>query len=210
MNALADRRSAGRLLAARLHEYAGRSDVTVLGLPRGGVPVAYEIAAALAAPLDAIVVRKIGAPMYPELAMGAIAGESVVVNHDVVRQLHVDRASFDRVLADEREELRRREVAYRGMRAPLQLEGRTVILVDDGLATGASMQAAILALEAQHVAAIVVAAPVATREAVAAIRAEGHRVVVLDMPEPFDGVSRWYADFTPTTDQEVIALLESR
>ncbi|MBW8771579.1 MAG: phosphoribosyltransferase [Gemmatimonadetes bacterium] len=207
---LVDRRSAGRELAEHLREYAGRSDVTVLGLPRGGVPVAYEIAAALRAPLDVIVVRKVGVPMYPELAMGAIAGESVVVNHDVVRQMRVDRASFARVLAEEREELHRREAAYRGSRVPLRLAGRTIILVDDGLATGASMQAAILALEAQRVAAIVVVAPVATREAVEAIRREGHAVVVLDMPEPFDGVSRWYTDFTPTTDEEVIALLESR
>lgn len=210
MNPLADRRSAGRMLAARLHEYAGRADVTVLALPRGGVPVAFEIAAALGAPLDVIVVRKLGVPMYPELAMGAIAGESVYLNHDVLRQLHVDRASFERVLAFEREELRRREVAYRGTRAPLRLADRTIILVDDGLATGATMQAAILSLEEQHVAAIVVAAPVASRESVAAIRAEGHDVVVLDMPEPFDGVSRWYADFTPTSDEEVNALLESR
>jgi putative phosphoribosyl transferase len=206
---LVDRRTAGRELAERLREYAGRSDVTVLALPRGGVPVAFEIAAALGAPLDVIVVRKVGVPMYPELAMGAIAGESVFVNHDVLRQLHVDRASFERVLADERQELRRREVAYRGTRAPLQLAGRTIILVDDGLATGATMQAAILALEAQHVAAIVVAAPVASREAAAAIREQGHDVVVLDLPEPFDGVSRWYADFTPTSDEEVIELLDA-
>jgi len=207
---LVDRRTAGRELAQHLREYAGRSDVTVLALPRGGVPVAYEIAAALGVPLDVIVVRKVGVPMYPELAMGAIAGESVFLNHDVLRQLHVDRASFERVLAAEREELHRREVAYRGGRAPPQLAGRTIILVDDGLATGATMQAAIAALEAQHVAAIVVAAPVASREAVAAIEQEGHSVVVLDTPEPFDGVSRWYADFTPTSDEEVITLLDSR
>jgi len=206
---LADRRSAGRTLAAQLGRYAGRSDVTVLALPRGGVPVGYEIAAALGVPLDVIVVRKIGVPMYPELAMGAIAGESVYLNHDVLRQLHIDRASFERVLADEREELHRREVAYRGTRPAPALAGRTIILADDGLATGATMQAAILALEEAHVAAIVVAAPVASREAVAAIREEGHEVVVLDMPEPFDGVSRWYADFTPTGDEEVVELLDA-
>jgi len=207
---LVDRRTAGRELAEHLREYAGRTDVIVLALPRGGVPVGYEIAGALGVPLDVIVVRKLGVPMYPELAMGAIAGESVFLNHDVLRQLHVDRASFERVLAAEREELHRREVAYRGGRAPPQLAGRTIILVDDGLATGATMQAAIQALEEQHAAAIVVAAPVASREAVAAIREEGHNVVVLDMPEPFDGVSRWYADFTPTSDEEVITLLDSR
>jgi putative phosphoribosyl transferase len=206
---LVDRRTAGRELAEHLREYAGRSDVTVLALPRGGVPVGYEIAAALGAPLDVIVVRKLGVPMYPELAMGAIAGESVFLNHDVLDHLHIDRASFERVLAAEREELHRREVAYRGRRAPPQLAGRTIILVDDGLATGATMQAAIAALAAQHVAAIVVVAPVASREAVAAIRREGHSVVVLDMPEPFDGVSRWYADFRPTSDDEVITLLGS-
>ena len=169
---LVDRRTAGRELAEHLREYAGRTDVIVLALPRGGVPVGYEIAGALGVPLDVIVVRKLGVPMYPELAMGAIAGESVFLNHDVLRQLHVDRASFERVLAAEREELHRREVAYRGGRAPPQLAGRTIILVDDGLATGATMQAAIAALEAQHVAAIVVAAPVASREAVAAIEQE--------------------------------------
>ena len=207
MQRLVDRRSAGRLLADHLRTYAGRPDVTVLALPRGGVPVGFEIAAALGVPLDVIVVRKLGVPMYPELAMGAIAGEAVFLNHDVLRQLHIDRASFERVLADEREELHRREVAYRGTRGAPQLAGRTVILVDDGLATGATMQAAILALEEQHAAAIVVAAPVASREAVAAIREEGHGVVVLDTPEPFDGVSRWYADFTPTEDDEVVELL---
>jgi predicted phosphoribosyltransferase len=206
---LIDRRTAGRELAEHLGEYAGRPDVAVLALPRGGVPVAFEIAAALGAPLDVIVVRKLGVPMYPELAMGAIAGESVFLNHDVLHQLHVDRASFERVLAFEREELHRREVAYRGGRAPPRLAGRTIVLVDDGLATGATMQAAILALEEQQVASIVVAAPVASREAVAAIRAEGHDVVVLDTPEPFDGVSRWYADFRPTSDDEVIELLDA-
>ena len=209
MQRLIDRRSAGRTLAAQLRQYAGRPDVTVLALPRGGVPVGYEIAAALGVPLDVIVVRKLGVPMYPELAMGAIAGESVFLNHDVLDHLHIDRGSFERVLAGEREELHRREVAYRGTRGAPQLAGRTVILVDDGLATGATMQAAILSLEAQHVAAIVVAAPVASREAVAAIRQEGHGVVVLDTPEPFDGVSRWYADFTPTEDDEVVELLEA-
>ena len=209
MQPLVDRRTAGRQLAAQLRAYAGRADVTVLALPRGGVPVGFEIAAALGVPLDVIVVRKLGVPMYPELAMGAIAGDAVVVNHDVLGHMHVDRQSFERVLADEREELHRREVAYRGTRAPLQLAGRTIILVDDGLATGATMQAAIAALEEQHVAQIVVAAPVATREAVAAIREEGHAVVVLDTPEPFDGVSRWYIDFAPTSDEEVIELLDA-
>ena len=209
MQRLVDRRSAGRQLAAHLQEYAGRADVTVLALPRGGVPVGFEVAAALGVPLDVIVVRKLGVPMYPELAMGAIAGDAVVVNHDVLGHMHVDRAAFERVLASEREELHRREVAYRGTRGPLQLAGRTIILVDDGLATGATMQAAIAALEAEHVAAIVVAAPVATREAVAAIREEGHAVVVLDTPEPFDGVSRWYIDFAPTSDEEVIELLDA-
>ena len=209
MQPLVDRRTAGRQLAAQLRAYAGRADVTVLALPRGGVPVGFEIAAALGVPLDVIVVRKLGVPMYPELAMGAIAGDAVVVNHDVLGHMHVDRQSFERVLADEREELHRREVAYRGTRAPLQLSGRTIIHVDDGLATGATMQAAIAALEEQNVAQIVVAAPVATHEAVAAIREEGHAVVVLDTPEPFDGVSRWYIDFAPTSDEEVIELLDA-
>jgi predicted phosphoribosyltransferase len=210
MERLADRRTAGRMLASRLRAYAGRPDVTVLALPRGGVPVGFEIAAALDAPLDVIVVRKLGVPMYPELAMGAIAGETVsVVNRDVLRDLHIDRASFERVLASEREELRRRELAYRGTRAPLPLTDRTVILVDDGLATGATMQAAVIAVEERHAAEIVVAVPVASREAVQALSERGHVVVVLDTPEPFDGVGRWYVDFRPTSDEEVIQLLEA-
>jgi predicted phosphoribosyltransferase len=210
MERLADRRTAGRMLASRLRAYAGRPDVTVLALPRGGVPVGFEIAAALDAPLDVIVVRKLGVPMYPELAMGAIAGETVsVVNRDVLRDLHIDRASFERVLASEREELRRRELAYRGTRPPLPLTDRTVILVDDGLATGATMQAAVIAVEERHAAEIVVAVPVASREAVQALSERGHVVVVLDTPEPFDGVGRWYVDFRPTSDEEVIQLLEA-
>jgi putative phosphoribosyl transferase len=207
---LVDRRIAGRELATHLREYAGRADVIVLALPRGGVPVGFEIAIALGVPLDAIVVRKLGVPMYPEVAMGAIAGdEAIFLNRYVLRELHIDRASFERVLAAERLELRRREVAYRGTRAAPELAGRTVILVDDGLATGATMLVAILALEEQHVAAIVVAAPVGSREAVAAISKAGHAVVVLGTPEPFDGVSRWYEDFQPTSDDEVIELLEA-
>jgi putative phosphoribosyl transferase len=210
MDRLVDRRSAGRTLAAQLRRYAGRADVTVLSLPRGGVPVGYEIAAALGAPFDVIVVRKLGVPMYPEVAMGAIAGdESIFLNRGVLRELHIDHASFERVLAAERVELRRREVAYRGARAAPELAGRTIILVDDGLATGATMQAAILALEEQHVTAIIVAAPVGSREAVAAISEAGHAVVVLGTPEPFDGVSRWYEEFQPTSDEEVIELLEA-
>src|SRR5437763_3966977 len=206
---LVDRRTAGRQLAAHLRGYAGRSDVSVLALPRGGVPVGFEVATALGAPLDVIVVRKLGVPIYPEVAMGAIAGETVcVLNRDVLRELHIDRASFERVLAHEREELRRREVAYRGVRPPPQIAGRTIILVDDGLATGATMHAAIVALEEQHAAEIVVAAPVASREAVASLSERGHGVVVLETPQPFDGVGRWYDDFLPTSDAEVISLLE--
>lgn len=205
-----DRRQAGQSLAAHLLRYAGQRDLIVLALPRGGVPVAYEVALALHAPLDIIVVRKLGVPGHAELAMGAIAGGKVcVLNRELLRDLRIENAAIDHAVTVEREELRRRERVYRGERPSPHVAGKTVILVDDGLATGATMQAAILSLEEQHVAAIVVAAPVASREAVAAIREEGHSVAVLDTPEPFDGVSRWYADFTPTSDEEVITLLES-
>jgi predicted phosphoribosyltransferase len=209
MTRLSDRRTAGRALADRLRSFAGRRDVTVLALPRGGVPVAYEIATALDAPLDVIVVRKLGVPGYPELAMGAIAGGKVtVLNRSLLRELRVDQASFDRVLDDERAELRRRELAYRGERPPAHVAGRIVIVVDDGLATGATMQAAITALEQQHASTILVAVPVASREAVETFTSAGHAVVTLMTPEPFYGVGRWYEDFEPTSDEEVVALLD--
>jgi predicted phosphoribosyltransferase len=172
------------------------------------VPVAFEIARALHAPLDVVIVRKLGVPDHPELAMGAIAGGKVtVLNRELMRALRVESVDFDRVLADERKELVRREHLYRGSRHPLSLAGRTVVLVDDGLATGATMSAAITAAAHQHAAAIVVAVPVASPQAVAELRAAGHTVVAAFTPEPFYGVGRWYEDFSPTSDTEVTTLL---
>lgn len=208
MNGFINRRQAGRTLAAQLIDFRNRPDVIVLALPRGGVPVAFEIARALRAPLDVVIVRKLGVPDHPELAMGAIAGGKVtVLNRELMRALRVESADFDRVLAAERRELVRREHLYRGSRPPLALAGRTVVLVDDGLATGATMSAAITAAVHQHAAAIVVAVPVASPQAVEELRAAGHTVVAAFTPEPFYGVGRWYEDFSPTSDTEVMTLL---
>jgi predicted phosphoribosyltransferase len=205
-----DRREAGRELATRLGDYAARPDVVVLALPRGGVPVAYEIASALDAPLDLVLVRKLGVPHHPELAMGAIAGGNVrVLNRALMRELGIADDALARVFDAERAELHRREIAYRGMRPRLRLAGCTAILVDDGLATGATMWAAVAALEQQHVARVVVAVPVASREAVHDFAAAGHAVATLMTPEPFIGVGRWYADFSQTSDEEVLALLDA-
>ena len=208
MNGFINRRQAGRTLAAQLLDFRDRPDVIVLALPRGGVPVAFEIARALHAPLDVVIVRKLGVPDHPELAMGAIAGGKVtVLNRPLMRALRVESVDFDRVLAAERKELIRREHLYRGSRHPLSLAGRTVVLVDDGLATGATMSAAITAAAHQHAADIVVAVPVASPQAVEELRAAGHTVVAAFTPEPFYGVGRWYEDFSPTSDTEVTTLL---
>jgi erythromycin esterase-like protein/predicted phosphoribosyltransferase len=203
-----DRREAGRLLAAKLASYADRPDVIVLALPRGGVPVAYEVAQALRAPLDVFVVRKLGVTGYEELAMGAIATGGIrVLNKEIVEGLRIPDYVIDRVAAEEREELARRERAYRGGRPPLQVRGRTVILVDDGLATGATMRAAVMALRQHEPARIVVAVPTASPETCNELRAEVDEVVCAIMPDPFHAVGYWYEDFTQTTDQEVRELL---
>src|ERR1700730_962947 len=203
-----DRREAGRLLAAKLAAYANRPDVIVLALPRGGVPVAYEVARALGAPLDVFVVRKLGVPGYEELAMGAVAtGGARVLNEKIVRDLRIADYVIDRVEAEEREELARRERAYRGGRPPLDVHGRTVILVDDGLATGATMRAAVKALRQREPARIIVAVPTASPETCEELRAEVDEVVCAITPEPFHAVGYWYEDFTQTTDQEVRELL---
>jgi putative phosphoribosyl transferase len=205
----ADRRAAGRALADELIQYAGRDDVVVLALPRGGVPVAYEVAQALGAPLDVFIVRKLGVPGREELAMGAIASGGVrVLNRDIVRGLAISDRTIDQVAETERRELQRRERLYRGDRDRVPIEGRVAILVDDGLATGASMRAAVQAAEAQNPAEIVVAVPVASRETCAEFERLVDAVVCAATPQPFMGVGLWYADFSQTTDEEVRELLE--
>lgn len=205
-----DRFDAGERLAAELKEQLGSgSDRLVLGLPRGGVPVAYEVARALEAPLDVFVVRKLGTPGREELAMGAIASGGVqVLNPEVVRSLRISEADIERVAERERQELRRREGRYRGERPPLAVAGRTVILVDDGLATGASMRAAVVALREQRPAEIVVAVPVAAPETCAEFRTEVDKIICAETPRPFYGVGMWYDAFPQTTDEEVHRLLE--
>lgn len=196
------------MLAEKLAPYAGRPDVLVLALPRGGVPVAYEVARSLDAPLDVFVVRKLGVPGHEELAMGAMASGGIrVLNHDVVRSLEISQEAIDRVAAKEREELERREKAYRGDRPPAQAQGRTVILIDDGLATGSTMRAAVLALKQQHPAAVIVAAPTAARETCDEFRTEVDEIICAVTPEPFYAVGLWYEDFSQTTDEEVRDLL---
>jgi erythromycin esterase-like protein/predicted phosphoribosyltransferase len=203
-----DRREAGQLLAEKLKAYANRQDVIVLALPRGGVPVAYEVARALGAPLDVFVVRKLGVPGYEELAMGALATGGVrVLNDQVVERLGIPQHVIDAVAAREQQELARRERLYRGDRPPPDLRGRTVILVDDGLATGATMQAAIEALRQQKPARIVVAVPVASPDTCEEMKKKADEVICAVTPDPFHAVGRWYIDFSQTTDQEVAALL---
>jgi len=205
----ADRSEAGRALGAILAAtYAEREDVVVLALPRGGVPVAFEVARALHAPLDVFVVRKLGVPGHEELAMGAIASGGVrVLNGEVVQTLLIPPDAIDRVAAGELNEVRRREREYRGSRPPAEVRGKVVILVDDGLATGSTMRAAAAALRAQGPAKIVVAVPVAAAETCDAFRAEVDEIVCVRTPEPFHAVGLWYEDFSQTSDEEVRDLL---
>jgi len=203
-----DRHEAGRRLADKLSAYAKRPDVLVLALPRGGVPVAYEVAQALQAPLDVFLVRKLGVPGYEELAMGAVATGGVrVFNDEIVNGLRIPDDVVDAVTAWEQQELARREQLYRGDRPAPDVRGRTVILVDDGLATGATMHAAIAALRRQQPARIVVAVPTAPPEMCEALRAEVDDVICAITPQPFRSVGLWYEDFSPTTDEEVRELL---
>jgi putative phosphoribosyl transferase len=204
----ANRAQAGEELASKLRAYAGRSDVLVLALPRGGVPVAYEVARALHAPLDVFTVRKLGVPGYEELAMGAIATGGVrVLNHEVTSQLDLSEWLIDTVARREQEELERRERLYRGERAPPDVQGRTVILVDDGLATGSTMRAAAIALKKKRPAKLIIAVPVAAPETCAELRTEVDEVVCAVTPEPFVAVGTWYSDFSQTSDEEVRELL---
>ena len=203
-----DRHDAGRRLARSLSAYAGRQDVVVLALPRGGVPVAFEVAAALGVPLDVFLVRKLGAPGQPELAMGAIAsGGARVLDRSLVARLGVSAAQVAEVEARELRELERRERAYRGDRPAPSVAGYAVILVDDGVATGASLKAAIAALREQKPAAIVVAVPVAPPSTLRALEALADQVVCVASPEPFYAVGNFYDDFGETGDEEVRELL---
>ncbi len=205
-----DRREAGRLLAERLNRYAGRPEVRVLGLPRGGVVVAYEVARALGAPLDVFVVRKLGVPGHEELAMGAIGSGGVrVLNREVVEGLGIPEEVIAEVVAREREELARRERLFRGGRPPLEVADKTVILVDDGLATGATMRAAVAALTAMEPAWLVVAVPTAPPSVAQEFERLVDEVVFLITPEPFYGVGFWYDDFSQTTNEEVVGLLRA-
>ncbi len=203
-----DRFEAGRVLAPRLSHLANRPDVVVLALPRGGVPVGYALAKALNAPLDVFVVRKLGVPGHEELAMGAIASGGVrVVNENVLRTLGIPAEVVDRVAEEEERELKRREREYRDGRPPVDVSGRTVVLVDDGLATGSSMRVAALALRKKNPAQIIVAVPVAAPATCAEFESEVDQVVCAVTPEPFWAVGQWYRDFSQTSDEEVRDLL---
>lgn len=203
-----DRTAAGQFLAESLADYANCSDVLVLALPRGGVPVAFEVAKALNVALDVLVVRKLGVPDNQELAMGAIASGGVrVLNQDIVKQFNISDGVIDKITVQEREELERREQLYRGDRPFPDLQARTVILVDDGLATGATIWAAILALRQQRPARIVVAVPVAAPETYQDLIGKVDKIVCSATPSPFYSVGRWYQNFPQTTDEEVRELL---
>ncbi|HUP45176.1 MAG TPA: phosphoribosyltransferase [Thermoanaerobaculia bacterium] len=208
----ADRHEAGRALGEELaHRYGGRDDLVVLALPRGGVPVGYHVAEALGAPLDVFLVRKLGVPGHEELAMGAIATGGVrVVNDQVLRHVPVSPSMIEAVAERERRELERRERAYRGSRPPVDVRGRTVIVVDDGLATGSTMRAAVRALRKMEPAAVIVAVPVAAARTCEELRSEADDLVCLRTPEPFDAVGLWYRDFAQTTDEEVHELLDRK
>lgn len=203
----ADRHAAGRELAPFLDEYRQRQDLLVLALPRGGVPVGFEVARNLHAPLDVMIVRKLGAPHQPEFALGAIASGGVtVLNRDALRWLE-DSPAFDAIVATEQTELERRENLYRAGRPALSVRDKTVILVDDGAATGTSMLAAIRAVRQLQARSIVVALPVSSPDALAMLRKEANEVVCIHAPPSFSSVGSWYLDFQQTTDQEVIELL---
>lgn len=205
-----DRHAAGTALAERLKEFAGRSDVVVLALPRGGVPVAYEVARALNAPLDVFVVRKLGVPGHEELAMGAIAsGDVRVLNQDVLAWYRLTESDVDAVARLEKAELERRERLYRGGRSLVPIEGRVVIVIDDGLATGSTMRAAVEAVRRLKPSQIVVAVPVGARDTCDQLRQVADDAICLMMPASFSAVGQWYLDFSQTTDDDVRRLLAS-
>ena len=204
-----DRTEAGRLLAGKLKPYANRPDVVVLALPRGGVPVGFEIAKALHAALDVMVVRKLGTPGQEELAMGAITSGGVrVLNRSIVDALGIAESVIESVAAREQQELEQRERLYRGARTAPEIRDRVVILVDDGIATGATMRAAIAALRKQHPTRLIVAVPVAPRSTVRELQAEGEEVVCVRALEPFGAIGAWYENFAQVSNEEVCELLE--
>jgi predicted phosphoribosyltransferase len=204
-----DRPDAGKSLAKKLLHHANDPSLVVLGLPRGGVPVAFEIARELNAPLDVFIVRKLGVPGHEELAMGAIASGGVrVLNEEIIQRLNIPTSAVSAVTQEEEQELARCEKAFRGSREAAPIEGRTVILVDDGLATGASMRAAVKALRLQNPAHITVAVPIGSRDTCDHFREEVDELICGDSPEPFFAVGTWYANFLPTTDAEVQKLLD--
>lgn len=204
-----DRKQAGKKLANELQKYKNRDKVVVLGLPRGGVPVAYQVAKELNAHLDVFVVQKIGVPTHPELAMGAIASGGVkVTNENVIRQAGVSEEQIEEVVQEEKQELERREKLYRGSRPDIDLEGKTVILVDDGMATGASMRAALKALKKHNPEKVIIAVPTAPKDSCEEFRSKVDKMICLQTPTPFWGVGGSYQDFSQTTNQEVRELLE--
>ena len=203
-----DRRDAGERLARVLAKYRDRNDVLVLALPRGGVPVGFEVARRLGLPLDILVVRKLGVPHYPEVAMGAVAGDgTVVLNKELLGRLSVTEDSLREVAHREILEIRRRERVYRGERAEPEVKGRTIILVDDGIATGSTMKAAVKVLRAQGASRIVVAVPVAAYAAVLGMASQADELICLLTPEEFGAVGLFYRDFSQTTDAEVCRFL---
>lgn len=206
-----DRRHAGLELAEHLKQYAGRPDVVVLGLPRGGVPVAFEIAETLGLPLDVFIVRKLGVPWHEEFAMGAIAsGGLCILNDETIRTLGITSATIENVSRRENEEIRRRDLLYRGKRPPIDVRDKIIILVDDGLATGSTMRAAVEALRQRSPARIIVAVPVGSADSCLMLRRIADEVICPSMPEPFNAVGLWYRHFDQTSDEEVKALLEER
>ena len=205
----ANRAEAGRQLAESLKKYANRDDVIVLGAPRGGVPVAFEVATRLGVPLDIFVMRKLGVPGHEELAFGAIASGGVrVLNRETIEVLGLTGLDIERVTKKEKVELERREIAYRAGRPPLEVSGLIVILIDDGIATGSSMRAAIQALRQRNPAVLVVATPLAPRASCDRLRDEVDELVCLETPEPFYGVGQFYDDFSEVSDEEVTDLLD--
>jgi putative phosphoribosyl transferase len=204
-----DRVDAGIKLAKELSKYANLSDVLILALPRGGVPVAFEVAKELNVKMDVFIVRKLGVPGNEELAMGAIASDNIrVLNEDVVRSFQIPERVINMVTENERRELERRERTYRGDRPNPEIRGSTIILIDDGLATGATMRAAAAALKTKNPAKIVIAVPTAARDTCEFFRREVDEVICVSTPEPFYGVGAWYEDFSQTTDKEVCELLD--